>query len=55
MALPPKTTNQMMEIAAGTKTTTVTNWRRERPLEIFAMNMPTNGDHEIHHAQYRVV
>ncbi len=27
------------------------NCRIERPREMRAMNVPTNGDHEIHHAQ----
>ncbi len=55
MDVPPKITNQAMEIADGTSTTTVTNSRIVRPREIFAMNMPTNGDHEIHQAHSRVV
>ena len=54
-AVPPKTTNQAAEISDGAKITTVTNWRRVLPLEILAMNMPTKGDQEIHHAQYIIV
>ena len=31
--------------------TQMTNSRTERPLETRAMNMPTNGDQEIHQTQ----
>ena len=55
IAVPPKITYQATEIRDGTSTTTVTNWRMVRPLEILAMNMPMNGDQEIHHAQKSMV
>ena len=55
MVVPPKTTNHSTEIADGANITTVTNSRSVRPLEILAMNMPTNGDHEVHQAQYIIV
>ena len=51
MVVPPMMPNQTTHTAAGTTMTTVANSRRVRPREIFAMNMPTNGVHEIHHAQ----
>ena len=51
IAVVPKIANHTSEITAGTTMTTETNWRSVRPREILAMNMPTNGDHEIHHAQ----
>ena len=51
MADPPKTMNHSTHTEAGTTSTTVTNWRMERPREILAMNMPTNGDQESHQAQ----
>ena len=35
----------------GTRSTLVTNWRIVRPREMRAMNMPTKGVQEIHHAQ----
>lgn len=35
--------------------TTETNSRNVRDLEILAINVPTNGDQEIHHAQYIMV
>src|SRR5699024_496068 len=47
--------NQIIEIPDGTSATTMTNSRMVRPREILAMNMPTNGDQEIHHAHSSVV
>ena len=44
-------TNHVRQTADGTMMTTVTNSRRVRPREIFAMNIPTKGVHETHHAQ----
>ena len=35
----------------GMNSTATTNSRTVRPREMRAMNMPTKGDHEIHHAQ----
>ena len=35
----------------GTSNTPSTNSRTVRPREMRAMNMPTNGDHEIHQPQ----
>ena len=51
IAAPPKTQNHTSDTRLGTSSTPVTNWRMVRPREIRAMNMPTNGVHEIHHAQ----
>lgn len=51
IAPPPKIANHKTETTDGTSSTPVTNWRIVRPLEIRAMNMPTNGDQLIHHAQ----
>jgi hypothetical protein len=43
--------NQTKDTRLGTRTTKTTNCRMVRPFEIRATNMPTNGVHEIHHAQ----
>src|SRR5690606_24517707 len=51
IAVVPNIANQISEMTEGTRMTTETNWRSVRPREIFAMNIPTKGDHEIHHAQ----
>ena len=51
IAAPPNTQNQTNETRLGTIRTPVTNCRMVRPREIRAMNMPTNGVQEIHHAQ----
>ena len=39
----------------GISNTPTINSRIVRPLDTLAMNIPTNGDHEIHHAQYMIV
>ena len=41
----------MTQIENGASRTTEKYSRMLRPREMRAMNMPTNGDHEIHHAQ----
>ena len=51
MVVPPTTPNQTRHTADGTTMTTVTNSRSVRPRDIFAMNRPTNGDHDARHAQ----
>src|SRR5699024_250275 len=51
IAVPPKIENHRAHTAAGTRITTVTNSRNVRPREILAMNRPTNGVQETHHAQ----
>ena len=51
IAVPPKTANQSRLTRLGTRSTPATNWRIVRPREMRAMNMPTNGVHEIHQAQ----
>ena len=51
MAAPPKIANHTRVTMLGTSSTPVTNWRMVRPRLIRAMNMPTNGVHEIHQAQ----
>ena len=50
-AAPPKTLIQKKVISVGTKSTPSTNSLIVRPLDIRAINMPTNGDHAIHQAQ----
>ena len=51
MAAPPNTANHKKQRAEGKKMTPVKSSRTERPLDMRAMNIPTNGDHEIHHPQ----
>ena len=51
MAAPPKIANQSRLTALGIRMTPATNCRMVRPRLIRAMNMPTNGVQEIHHAQ----
>ncbi len=50
-AVLPKMVIQINVINVGTSSTPATNWRMVRPWETRAMNMPTNGDHAIHHDQ----
>src|SRR6056300_1561987 len=47
----PNTVSQRNVKPEGTSSTPRMNSRIVRPREIRAINMPTNGDHEIHHAQ----
>ena len=49
--VPPMMPNHSRLTTEGATTTTVTYSRRVRPREILAMNMPTNGVHDTHHAQ----
>jgi hypothetical protein len=51
IAAPPNVDSQSVENSDGRNSTPMTNSRTVRPFEIRAMNIPTNGDHEIHHAQ----
>ncbi len=51
MAVPPRMANQIRLTTLGTTMTPPTNWRMVRPRLIRAMNIPTNGVHEIHQAQ----
>ena len=51
MPAPPKIANHTRLTTVGTRRTPVTNSRMVRPREIRAMNIPTNGVHETHHAQ----
>src|SRR5690606_7820276 len=51
IAVLPNTVIQMKVKPAGMNSTAVTNSRTVRPREMRAMNMPTNGDQEIHQAQ----
>ena len=51
MAVPPNTENQNAQKIVGTRRTPRTNSRTVRPLEILAMNIPTNGAQAIHQAQ----
>jgi hypothetical protein len=48
---PPKIANQTSVKRVGMVRTVKTNSRMVRPREMRAMKSPTNGDHEIHHAQ----
>ena len=50
-AAPPNVDIQKKDRSDGTSTTPTTNSRIVRPFETRAMNMPTNGAHEIHHPQ----
>ena len=43
--------NHTNDTRLGTTMTKPTNCRMVRPLEMRAMNMPTNGVQETHHAQ----
>ena len=47
----PNTLNQRKVKPAGIKSTPRMNSRMVLPREILAMNMPTNGDQDIHQAQ----
>ena len=51
IAAPPKTANHTKLTPLGISSTPTTNSRIVRPLEMRAMKVPTNGAHEIHHAQ----
>ena len=55
MALLPNTVIHSRLNAVGTNSTPRMNSRRVRPREMRAINSPTNGDHEIHQAQYNSV
>src|SRR5690606_18821923 len=50
-ALLPETVIHRNVTIVGTNRTPLTNPRTLRPYEMRAMNMPTNGDHEIHQPQ----
>src|SRR5690606_23284265 len=50
-AVLPNTVNQKKVKAAGTSSTPTMNSRTVLPRDIRAMNMPTNGDQEIHQPQ----
>ena len=50
-AVPPNTDIHRKESNDGTATTPTIISRTDRPLEMRAMNMPTNGDQEIHQPQ----
>ncbi len=51
MAAPPNVDIQRAQTAVGASRAQIMNSRTVRPLEMRAMNMPTNGDHAIHQAQ----
>src|SRR5690606_28545674 len=51
MAVFPNTVIQRNVKPEGTSSTPIRNSRTVRPREMRAMNMPTKGDQEIHHAQ----
>ena len=51
MAVLPNTVIHKKVKPVGTSSTPMANSRTVRPREIRAINMPTNGDQEIHHAQ----
>ena len=50
-AEPPNTDIQTNDSSVGMIITPSTNSLTVRPLEIRAINIPTKGDQEIHHAQ----
>src|SRR5690606_16513984 len=54
-ALLPTTAIQIKLNMVGMIKPAATNSRIVRPLETLAINSPTYGDHEIHHAQYSIV
>ncbi|MPM61519.1 hypothetical protein SDC9_108379 [bioreactor metagenome] len=47
----PNTTNHIIHTMAGTMVTPIINSLIVLPLDILAMNIPTNGIHAIHKAQ----
>merc|ERR1719376_289316 len=49
--MPPKSTIHMNEYTTGAVRVPLMNCLMVLPLEIFAMNIPTNGHQEIHHPQ----
>ena len=51
IAVPPSTVIHNTQASDGTSNTATMNSRTVRPRDTRAMNMPTNGDHEIHQAQ----
>ena len=51
IAVSPNTVNHAKLKPAGANSTPNTNSRSVRPREMRAMNMPTNGDQEIHQPQ----
>jgi hypothetical protein len=50
-AVPPNTENQTKAASVGTATVPRMNSRIVRPRDTRAMNSPTKGDHDTHHAQ----
>ena len=50
-AVSPKVLIHTAVTKVGTNKTAMINSRTVRPLEILAINIPTKGDHAIHHAQ----
>ncbi|MNT34087.1 hypothetical protein D3C72_1700440 [compost metagenome] len=52
MAVSPNIVIHSRVKPAGTNSTPQTNWRMVRPRDTRAMNMPTNGDQDIHQPQY---
>src|SRR5690606_22527126 len=51
IAVVPNVANQKILTSVGAKITPIKNSRIVRPFEIRAIKIPTNGDHDIHHAQ----
>jgi hypothetical protein len=51
MAVPPNTDSHINDKSEGIISTANTNSRIDLPLDILAMNIPTKGDHDIHHAR----
>ena len=51
IAVSPNTVIHSTQASEGTISTETMNSRTVRPRDTRAMNMPTKGDHEIHHAQ----
>src|SRR5690554_4671133 len=55
MVVPPNAENQRKVTSAGRIKTQRINSLIVLPFEIRAINVPTKGDHEIHHPQYIMV
>src|SRR5699024_11361691 len=52
---PPKTAKNIKVTSVGASRTPVINCLIVLPFDTLAINIPTNGAHEIHHAHYKMV
>src|SRR5699024_12540161 len=55
ISVPPNIVKHNAQKRVGTANTPNTNSLIVRPLDTLAINVPTNGDKAIHHAQYNTV